>query len=90
MDVIANLLGKIDGGRVLDVGTQEGHFVRILKENLNAYSEIVGIDIDKTAIQTARNTLEDGDLRFCVMDAERLHQLGAQREPILVVVARKP
>ena len=72
MDVIARILNEVDGGRVLDVGTQEGHFVQVLKKNLNTYSEIVGIDIDKKAIETARNSLENSHIRFSVMNAEQI------------------
>lgn len=72
MDVIARILNEVDGGRVLDVGTQEGHFVQVLKKNLLSYSEIVGIDIDKEAIETAKNNLENRYLRFLVMNAEKI------------------
>ena len=72
MDVIASILNKIDGGRVLDVGTQAGHFVQVLKKNLNTYSEIVGIDINKKAIEAARNSLENSHIRFSVMNAEQI------------------
>ena len=77
MDVISIKLGEIEGGKVLDVGTQEGHFVQVLKKNLNTYSKIVGIDIDKQAIAKARNSLDDSDVIFLVMNAE---QLGFENE----------
>jgi ubiquinone/menaquinone biosynthesis C-methylase UbiE len=38
------LLGTIQGGRVLDVGTGRGQFVQTLIEELGSWSEIVGID----------------------------------------------
>ena len=41
MDVIERKLGDIDGGRVLDVATQEGGFVQILMQNLKDYAEII-------------------------------------------------
>ena len=72
MDVIERILGGIDGGRVLDVATQEGHFVQILTENLKDYTEIVGIDINERAIETARITLDQDSVRFLVMNAEQL------------------
>lgn len=70
--MISEILGEIDGGRVLDVGTQAGHFVGVLKDNLRSYAEIVGIDINESALRTAWSTLKDGDIHFSLMDAERL------------------
>lgn len=72
MDVFKRALKDIDGGKVLDVATQEGHFTQILRENLMAYSEIVGIDINERAIETAKDTLGQEGVRFLVMNAEQL------------------
>ena len=72
MDVIERILGTIDGGEVLDVATHEGHFVQILMKNLKSYTEIVGIDISEKAIEIARRTLKQDDVRFLVMNAEAL------------------
>jgi SAM-dependent methyltransferase len=72
VDVIQRTLSGIAGGRVLDVATQEGGFVRILMEHLKDYTEIVGIDINEAAIETARTTVGQEGVRFLVMDAERL------------------
>jgi 2-polyprenyl-3-methyl-5-hydroxy-6-metoxy-1,4-benzoquinol methylase len=113
VDVIERVLGGIAGGRVLDVATQEGHFVQILMENLKDYTEIVGIDINERAIETAQSTIGQEGVRFLVMNIERiiqraegvsnyrelkergeelrqrLYRVGAQREPILVVIGEK-
>jgi len=72
MDIIESILGSIDGGRVLDVATKEGHFVQVLMKNLHSYSEIVGIDISEQAIETARNNLSQENVQFLVMNAEKL------------------
>ena len=72
MEVIERVLREIDGGKVLDVATQEGHFVQILMENLKSYTEIVGIDINKKAIETAWDNVSRENVRFLVMDAEQL------------------
>jgi len=72
LDVIASILNEIDGGKVLDVGTQEGHFVQVLKNNLSSYTEIVGIDIDRDGIETAKHTLDNDHIQFLTMDAEKL------------------
>jgi 2-polyprenyl-3-methyl-5-hydroxy-6-metoxy-1,4-benzoquinol methylase len=70
--MIERVLAGIDGGRVLDVATQEGGFVQILMDNLKAYTEIVGIDTSEQAIETARSTIGQAGVRFLVMDAEQV------------------
>ena len=72
MDVFEKAIGRIDGGRVLDVATQEGGFVQILIENLKSCKELVGIDVSESAIETARSTIDDERVQFLVMDAELL------------------
>ncbi len=72
MDVFERALGDIDGGRVLDVATQEGGFVQILMDHLKSYIEIVGIDICERAIERAQRTIRQPAVRFQVMSAERL------------------
>lgn len=72
VDIIERTLSDIVGGRVLDVATQEGRFVQILRENLQSYTEIVGIDINEQAIKTAQNAFGQADIQFLVMDAEQL------------------
>ena len=62
MNIIEKAISTIAGGRVLDVATQEGHFVRMLMKNLQSYNQIVGIDVDEQAIKTARDTICAGIL----------------------------
>jgi SAM-dependent methyltransferase len=72
VDIFRRALGDIDGGRVLDVATQEGGFVKILMDHLKSYAEIVGIDICERAIERAQRTIRQPAVRFQVMSAERL------------------
>ena len=72
MDIFEEVLGKISGGRVLDIATLEGRFVQILIEKLKDYREIVGIDIHERAIENARAAFDQENIRFMVMDAEQL------------------
>jgi ubiquinone/menaquinone biosynthesis C-methylase UbiE len=69
---IESILHGISGGKVLDVATHEGHFVKMLDENLMSYRQIVGIDVDEKSIRTAATNLAKEIIRFVVMDAERL------------------
>lgn len=72
MDIIEQALSTITGGRVLDVATQEGRFVQILTENLQSYTQAVGIDLTEQAIKTAHDTLGGANTQFLVADAEHL------------------
>jgi ubiquinone/menaquinone biosynthesis C-methylase UbiE len=72
VDIIQRALSGIVGGRVLDVATYEGGFVQILRQNLQSFTEIVGIDLNEQAIQTAQAAHERADIHFLVMDAEKL------------------
>ncbi len=76
-NVFKQALGDITGGRVLDVATQEGDFIRILAESLKNYTEIVGIDISEQAIETAQSTFDQENIQFIQMDAE---QMGLEDE----------
>jgi len=70
-NLFKHTLGDIPGGRVLDVATQEGGFIRILTENLKSYGEIFGIDTNEQALKTAANNFEGEKIHFIQMDAER-------------------
>jgi len=82
--MIERILSGLDGGKVLDVATHEGHFVRILMENLNSYSEIVGVDLNEQAIKTARGCLAQENIRFWVMDAEHLEFEDASFDTVTI------
>ena len=72
MNIIERAISSVAGGRVLDVATQEGHFVQMLMKNLSSYTQIVGIDVNEQAIKTAQDTLGQDKIQFLVMNAERL------------------
>lgn len=72
MDIIEQALSTIVGGRVLDVATQEGRFVKILIDHLHSYTQAVGIDLAEAAIKTAHHRLAGASTHFLVADAENL------------------
>jgi SAM-dependent methyltransferase len=72
LSVIERILGGIEGGSVIDVATQAGHFTQILMEYLKSYTTIIGVDINQGAIESAQNNLGSANVRFRVMDVERL------------------
>ena len=62
MGVVESTLREFDGGRVLDVATHEGGFVKTLIENLGSYAAVVGIDLDERFTSGRRKlTLHSGD-----------------------------
>jgi SAM-dependent methyltransferase len=65
-------MNSIAGGKVLDIATQEGHFIRLLMNNLKSYTEIVGIDVNEKSIEIAVDTFGDEKVQFMVMNAEKL------------------
>lgn len=64
------LLGRLHGGRVLDVATGSGNFIRFLQEGLADYVEIIGIDINERASVAFAETFKDQpSIRFERVDA---------------------
>jgi ubiquinone/menaquinone biosynthesis C-methylase UbiE len=71
MDTIKQALGRFPGGRVLDVATGEGEFIKTLASGLKGYVEIVGIDTFMYT-KTAGGTFYAGHVHFVQMDARHL------------------
>ncbi len=67
------VLGDLSGGRVLDVATGSGGFVRFLLDGLRDHEEIVGIDLNPERGEAFAAAFGDRpDVRFEQMDAHRL------------------
>lgn len=84
MDIIEKTIGNVAGGRVLDVATQEGHFVRLLMKNLQSYTQIVGIDVDEDAIRKAQELIGDKKIQFLVMNAEQMDFAGESFDTVSI------
>lgn len=69
---IQELLGSINGGEVLDVGTGDGSFIRLLTKHLGEYERIVGIDIDPNVLKEVEKGFSDGSISFEVMSGDAL------------------
>jgi ubiquinone/menaquinone biosynthesis C-methylase UbiE len=69
-------LGHIDGGRVLDVATGGGTFVGTLRQSLQSYAQIMGIDLSVRALRDAQRAHPGQDSHFLQMDAGRLAFCG--------------
>jgi len=67
------VLGALSGGRLLDVATGDGGFIRFLLEGLRDHDEIVGIDANPARAAAFAEAFGDRrDVRFEPMDAHRL------------------
>ncbi len=67
------VLGALSGGRVLDVATGAGDFVRFLLDGLRDHDEIVGIDVNPARAAAFAEAFGDrAEVRFAEMDAHRL------------------
>lgn len=67
------VLGDLSGGRVLDVATGAGDFVRFLLDGLRDHGEIVGVDVNPERGEAFAAAFGDRpDVRFEQMDAHRL------------------
>ena len=74
---IAERLGMVFTGRVLDVGTAKGGFIDTLIKTLKAYDSLVGIDYwpsdgSKEDTESARKRFEGKPVQFLRMNAENL------------------
>lgn len=68
MEPIAEKIKNLDGGRILDVATSHGDFLRVLAKSFKSYGEAIGIDVAEDRIEAARNHADD-DLTYEVMSA---------------------
>jgi hypothetical protein len=67
------VLGDVSGGRVLDVATGDGAFIRFLLDGLRDHGEIVGIDSNGARAEAFTEALGDRPgVRFVPMDARAL------------------
>ncbi len=65
-------LGRIHGGRVLDLATRHGEFAFKLRDGLLDYQEIVAADSDPKTVEDAKAKYPDAGIHFVQMDGEHL------------------
>lgn len=71
MDPLTERLKSLDGGRILDVATGSGEFLKHLSQSFGGFSEGVGIDPTEARINAASEKPEK-KLSFKIMDAEEM------------------
>jgi ubiquinone/menaquinone biosynthesis C-methylase UbiE len=80
-----DILGGVNGGRLLDVATGGGGFVHFLIEGLDDATEIVGIDISDASRDAFDEALGDRpNVRFELMDARELSFPAASFDTVAV------
>jgi SAM-dependent methyltransferase len=73
MDTAESTIKTLSAGRILDVATGSGNFVKFLVENVKDYKEILGIDTSEKASTTFGGAFKDDPkIRFKIMDAQRM------------------
>ena len=65
-------LGTISGGDILDVGTEDGDFIKTLMRTLKDYDSFTGIDISEDELTKAREQFKDTPMDLIVMNAEKM------------------
>jgi ubiquinone/menaquinone biosynthesis C-methylase UbiE len=71
-DPIVARLKPLNGGRILDVATSHGDFLKLMTDSFARYTEAIGIDVAESRIIEARKNHEGTGLEFVQMDAERI------------------
>jgi ubiquinone/menaquinone biosynthesis C-methylase UbiE len=85
MDIAKSIMKTLSAGRILDVATGSGQFINFLVENLNNYSEIIGIDISDKACAVFSEVYKDKpQIRFIQMDAERMDFPAASFDTVCI------
>lgn len=69
MRKLGAFFNKLENIKILDVGTGNGNFIKIIQSITDNYDEIVGIDNLDIAISTSRKNFTDERIRFSLMDA---------------------
>jgi ubiquinone/menaquinone biosynthesis C-methylase UbiE len=69
---ICQRLGEISGGKILDVGTEQGEFISTLMKTLKDYGSFIGIDISEEDLEKARAKFREMPVEFKTMNAEKM------------------
>ncbi len=69
MKKLESFLKQIQNAKILDVGTGNGNFIRIITALVDDYSEIIGIDLLDGVIEGCKESFEDSRINFFKMDA---------------------
>ena len=63
---------SISGGYVLDVGTEDGEFIKVLMKTLQSYTSFIGIDISSDELEKGQARFHDDPVTLIQMNAEEM------------------
>jgi ubiquinone/menaquinone biosynthesis C-methylase UbiE len=69
MHKFAQYLNHFQFKKILDVGTGNGHFIKMIASVYDGYEEMIGIDTADIAISTSEKNFSDERIRFVQADA---------------------
>lgn len=69
MRKLGAFLNHMENPKILDVGTGNGNFIKIIQSMTDKFEEIIGIDELEIAINTSRKNFNDERISFVKMDA---------------------
>jgi ubiquinone/menaquinone biosynthesis C-methylase UbiE len=69
---VINVLKGISGGKVLDIATGEGVFIKTLMKTLGNYDNFTAIELSEEELEKAKKELKEAPVSFFQMNAENL------------------
>lgn len=72
MDLLKEKLEGLSCGRLVDIATGGGYFIKKLKDSLIEYDEIIGIDTNEKALDVAKENFNEENIKFIKIDANKL------------------
>ena len=82
-DPIISRLKPLDGGRILDVATGFGDFLKLLTDSFGRFSEAIGIDFERRVTEASKKH-DDPSLQYRVMDAEAMDFPGGYFDTVAI------
>lgn len=70
--LVADFLSNISAGKILDVATGNGNFIRTLAPIFKDYKQFIGIDCCEEEIKKARKSTKNINVKFNISNAEQL------------------
>jgi len=83
MDPLEERISRVNGGRILDVATGTGEFLKWLGQSFESFSEGIGIDPAVDRIEAAAKE-PDGRFSFEVMNAEQMEFEDASFDTVAI------
>jgi len=69
MRKLSAFFNHIEKAKILDVGTGNGNFIKMIQSMTDEFEEIIGIDELDIAIETSKKNFDDERIKFIKMDA---------------------